>query len=70
MMIFAQRFKPALPALRGLRMTAFLLGFAVLAHGAATVITPRTTVTLLSESLTVAPGQTLWLGLHFELRPH
>lgn len=40
------------------------------AHGAATVSTPHATVTLLSERPQATPGQTLWLGLRFELIPH
>ena len=40
------------------------------AHGAAQVATEHATVTLLAERPRVAPGQTLWLGLHFELVPH
>jgi DsbC/DsbD-like thiol-disulfide interchange protein len=40
------------------------------AHGAATVSTPHATVTLLSEQPQATPGQTLWLGLRFELIPH
>lgn len=40
------------------------------AHGAATVSTPHATVTLLSEQPEATPGQTLWLGLRFELIPH
>ena len=57
-------------------LTAFLLLPWLLAatvtpvQGAATVSTAQTTVTLLSESSRVAPGQTLWLGLRFDLIPH
>ncbi|HHW78037.1 MAG TPA: thiol:disulfide interchange protein [Xanthomonadaceae bacterium] len=40
------------------------------AHGAATVSTAHATVTLLSERPQATPGQTLWLGLRFELIPH
>ena len=40
------------------------------AHGAATVSTAHATVTLLSEQPQATPGQTLWLGLRFELIPH
>lgn len=40
------------------------------AYGAAAVSTDHATVTLLSEQPQVAPGQTLWLGLRFELVPH
>ena len=39
-------------------------------YGAATVSTPHATVTLLSEQPQVTPGQTLWLGLRFDLIPH
>ena len=34
------------------------------------VATPHATVTLLSEPSPVAPGQTRWLGLRFDLIPH
>ena len=40
------------------------------AHGATTVSTAHATVTLLSEQPEATPGQTLWLGLRFELIPH
>jgi thiol:disulfide interchange protein DsbD len=40
------------------------------ARGAASVSTAHATVTLLSEQAQVMPGQTLWLGLRFELIPH
>ena len=40
------------------------------AHGAAVVSTEHVTVTLLSEQPQATPGQTLWLGLRFELIPH
>ncbi|HCB12363.1 MAG TPA: hypothetical protein DEP36_02155 [Gammaproteobacteria bacterium] len=40
------------------------------AYGAAVVSTEHVTVTLLSEQPQAAPGQTLWLGLRFELIPH
>jgi thiol:disulfide interchange protein DsbD len=36
----------------------------------ATVSTPHARVTLLSEQPHITPGQTLWLGLRFELAPH
>lgn len=50
---------------------AFWLAFAPLsAHGAATVSTPHAAVTLASEQPHAAPGQTLWLGLRFDLVPH
>lgn len=47
-----------------------LASLAAPAHGATTVSTPHVTVTLLSEQLEATPGQTLWLGLRFELIPH
>jgi thiol:disulfide interchange protein DsbD len=37
---------------------------------AARISTEHATVTLLSERTRVTPGQTLWLGLRFELIPH
>lgn len=50
---------------------AWLLALAIPpAHGAATVSTAHATVTLLSEQPQATPGQTLWLGLRFELIPH
>ena len=50
---------------------AWLLALAIPpAHGAAMVSTPHATVTLLSEQPQATPGQTLWLGLRFELIPH
>ena len=39
-------------------------------YGAATISTPHATVTLLSEHPQASPGQTLWLGLRFDLIPH
>lgn len=57
-----------LPLVLGL---AWLLALAASpAYGAATVSTPHATVTLLSEQPEATPGQTLWLGLRFELIPH
>ena len=41
-----------------------------LADGADRVTTEHATVTLMSERPRAAPGQTLWVGLHFELIPH
>lgn len=41
-----------------------------LAHGVSAVSTDHATVTLLSERTHAEPGQTLWLGLRFELIPH
>ena len=38
--------------------------------GSAVVSTPHATVTLISEQARVVPGQTLWLGLRFELIPN
>lgn len=40
------------------------------AYGAVAISTNHATVTLLSEQAQVTPGQTLWLGLRFELIPH
>jgi len=37
---------------------------------AAVVSTEHATLTLVSEEPQAWPGQTLWLGLHFELIPH
>ncbi|HUM95937.1 MAG TPA: protein-disulfide reductase DsbD family protein [Candidatus Competibacter sp.] len=48
----------------------FLALAAPSAHGAATVSTAHATVMLLSERSQATPGQTLWLGLRFELIPH
>lgn len=49
----------------------FLLALlAATAHASAQVTTEHATVTLVSERPEVNPGQTLWLGLHFELIPH
>ncbi|HNH92405.1 protein-disulfide reductase DsbD domain-containing protein, partial [Accumulibacter sp.] len=39
-------------------------------EGAASVSTAHAKVTLLADPLQAAPGQTLWLGLHFELIAH
>ena len=54
---------------------ALLLGFilappASLAFESAVVSTEHVTVTLVSEQSNIEPGQTLWIGLHFELIPH
>ena len=40
------------------------------AWGAASLQTEHVTLSLLSEQRTVAAGDTLWLGLHFQLIPH
>ena len=61
---------------RGLYSKAVLLLTCLLAlesgaaQGTAAVSTEHAMVTLLAERPQVAPGQTLWLGLHFELVPH
>lgn len=54
---------------------ALLLGFilappASLAFESAVVSTEHVTVTLVSEQSNIEPGQTFWIGLHFELIPH
>ena len=65
----AMKTKPGLFAI--MLWLAWLLALAAPpAHGAATVSTPHATVTLLSEQPQATPGQTLWLGLRFELIPH
>ena len=43
---------------------------AILANDTAEVVTEHTTVRLVSEHSRVDPGQTLWIGLRFELIPH
>ena len=52
-----------------------LLGFilappASLAFESTVVSTEHVTVTLVSEQSNIEPGQTFWIGLHFELIPH
>ena len=47
----------------------FLAVLASTAHGAVQVSTEHATVTLMSERPAVVPGQTVWLGLRFELIP-
>ncbi|MCP5197128.1 MAG: thioredoxin family protein [Gammaproteobacteria bacterium] len=60
----------------GLFLMVFLLWsslqapVAVSADGPAVVSTAHAVVTLLSEQPQATPGQTLWLGLRFELIPH
>jgi len=52
-------------------LLAFLLALkAGAAEDTAAVATEHAKVTLLAEPAQAAPGQTLWLGLHFELIPH
>ena len=55
----------------GLCRATWILLLALACHPshAAQVSTPHATVTLLSEQPQAIPGQTLWLGLHFELTP-
>ncbi len=60
---------------RHLLKAALLLAFilappALFALDPATVSTEHVTVTLVSERSGIQPGQTLWIGLHFELIPH
>jgi len=68
--------KPKQKMHKKLCLTALLLLFFFFApvltpaYGAAVVSTEHATVTLLSEQPQAAPGQTLWLGLRFELIPH
>ncbi|MCU0935360.1 MAG: thioredoxin family protein [Gammaproteobacteria bacterium] len=59
-------------------LRAALVGFLALlalvlaspARGEATARTAHTTVTLLTERTGLTPGDTLWVGLRFELEPH